>query len=1134
MQRIEEVMSHLFVIWTLSSAAIAAPTLPEGFFPQEVAPSLEWEAITGIAVAPDGRIFVAEKRGRIYVVLANVRLPTPFLEIESEVLNSGDRGLLGIALDPAFAENQRVYISYTVDPNGNGIDDDAEAFARLTRYTASAANQNIADPASRTVLVGESWSTGPASLSNSHTIGCLRFGLDGSLFMSAGDGALIANADAGGRNPQAFVPGKLNPLEDIGAFRSQWIGSLAGKVLRLDPETGGGLPSNPFYTGNPSDNPSRVWAYGLRNPFRFAVRPSTAGPDPSSPLPGVLYIADVGWVTWEELNVCAGPGQNFGWPCREGPVVEASYSAQTPAHHGCSSIGTADNPSLPAAPLIYWHHTSPSQSSQPDLVGKAASCVAFYTADRYPPEYQGACFFGDYEQSWIRRARVDDQNTLVDITDFATAAEGPVDIVTDPLTGDLLYVSILRSQIWRLRYGTATGDPVAVASANPTSGGAPLEVQFSSAGTSDPDGDPLTLVWLFGDGTVSAEPDPVHTYGTPGVYRAVLSVTDPHGGLGTTTVEVDVGDPGGPNHPPTALIIEPTEGGTFFPGVELFLRGTGTDAEDPTSSLQLTWEVVLHHNTHIHPDWLTFTGPTASFIPADHDDGTGVWFEVVLKVRDSGGLTGTQRTNVYPEGGALVLDNGEPGTSKTGSWPISGGLDPYGPNSLYAKVAGNTYTYTFQLASPGIYRIYAWWTEFDSRTTAAPYTIYHQAGTDSVTVNQQLGRGQWNYLGTHTFGSTAVVKLTGVGGNLTVCADAILLLPEHHQPEQPPLAQIDDISPAAAITGELVSFTGHGETTGTIQGYEWVSNIDGVIGTQPSFTTSSLSFGTHVIRFRVEDDREVWSEAAEAQLQVDLAPEVIIDNGGPGTSSTGVWISSGGTGAYGGGSLYSKIIGPTYVWQALLTQAGTYDVYAWWTAYASRTSAARYTIAAQTGAVSVTVDQRSSGGQWNLLGTVTFGAVGKVTLASSGAGVSTSADAVRFVLRGAGPPLPLVLDTGDPGTTFTGTWLVSGAANPYGGGSLYAKSSTSSYTYTFSLAQPGSYEVLAWWTTIASRSASVPYTVTHDAGATTVQKNQLLDSGQWNSLGTFHFTGSATIRIDALPDGKSYCADAVSVRRVAD
>src|SRR5262249_19721488 len=152
-----------------------------------------------------------------------------------------------------------------------------EAFGRLTRYTASAGGPNIADPASRKVLLGKNWSTGPASLSNSHTIGCLRFGLDGSLFMSAGDGALITNVDAGGRNPLAFGPGKLDPLEDIGAFRSQWIGSLAGKVLRLNPDTGGGLSSNPFYTGDASDNASRVWAYGLRNPFRFAVRPGTAG-----------------------------------------------------------------------------------------------------------------------------------------------------------------------------------------------------------------------------------------------------------------------------------------------------------------------------------------------------------------------------------------------------------------------------------------------------------------------------------------------------------------------------------------------------------------------------------------------------------------------------------------------------------------------------------------------------------------------------------------------------------------------------------------------------------------------------------------------------------------------------------------
>jgi glucose/arabinose dehydrogenase len=166
------------------------------------------------------------------------------------------------------------------------VDDDGPAFGRLTRYTASSSNLNVADPSSRKVLIGETWTTGVPSLYNTHTIGCLRFGNDGSLLISTGDGAHAEVADAGGKDPTGFGPGRTDPIEDIGAFRSQWIGSLAGKILRVDPETADGLPTNPFYTGNPKDIASRVWAYGLRNPYRFTVRPGTGSLDPLQPAPG--------------------------------------------------------------------------------------------------------------------------------------------------------------------------------------------------------------------------------------------------------------------------------------------------------------------------------------------------------------------------------------------------------------------------------------------------------------------------------------------------------------------------------------------------------------------------------------------------------------------------------------------------------------------------------------------------------------------------------------------------------------------------------------------------------------------------------------------------------------------------------
>jgi glucose/arabinose dehydrogenase/PKD repeat protein len=1121
--------------WVLSVAALGAPVLPTGFTAQDIAPSGVWESITGLAFAPDGRILVIEKRGVVHIVEHGLKRPEPFLDLETETLNNGDRGLLGIALDPRFSENHRVYLLYTVDPNGDGVDDDGPAFGRLTRYTASSSNLNVADPSSRKVLIGETWTTGVPSLYNTHTIGCLRFGNDGSLLISTGDGAHAEVADAGGKDPTGFGPGRTDPIEDIGAFRSQWIGSLAGKILRVDPETADGLPTNPFYTGNPKDIASRVWAYGLRNPYRFTVRPGTGSLDPLQLHPGMLLIAEVGWRTWEEINVCNNAGANFGWPCHEGPVVEATYSTLTPSHHGCTTMGTPTNPSAPTDPIIYWHHTVPSLSSATGLVGKASTAVTFYTGTAYPSQYWGAAFFGDYERGWIRAARIDANGQLLLVSDFATDGEAPVDLMSDPVSGDLFYISILRNKIWRIRYGVSGVPPVAQAAASTTSGLAPLTVSFSSEGSNDPDGTPITFAWDFGDGAISTEANPVHTYSTPGLYSAFLLVEDRDGGQSSSVLQIEATGVNGGNHPPVARILEPADTSKYYPRAPVFLKATATDADDPLSSLSFTWEIALHHNTHVHPTWLVLTGPEVSFLPGDHDDGTGIWLEVILHVRDPAGAVDVQRVSIFPDATPLVIDNGAPGTSFVGTWTVSGGSLPYGLNSLYSKTVGHKYIYSFQLPRAGIYRVFGWWTVYSSRPTAAPYTITHALGESTVLVDQTRGADAWNYLGLYSFGSTAKVTIGVAPGGFATCADAILLLPVLSG-NLPPLAHIDSITPNLTTKGTSVAFVGHGEDDGTIAATTWESNLDGVISNAPSFSTSSLRVGTHTIQFRVQDDAGVWSEAATSTVRVldtTGGVELIVDNGGPGTSSFGVWSLSSTSGAYGGSSVFSKLASDSYFFETALPSSGIYEVYAWWTSTVNRASAAPHVIATQAGDVTVNVDQRAGGGRWNLLGTFNLPSVGKVTVRGMGGGPSTSADAVRFVKPSGETPTHLILDNGSPGTSFTGTWTSSGGASPYGGSSVYAKNLAAKYTYAFSVPAPGQYEIQAWWTTLASRSPAVSYVIAHANGTTTVAVDQRSRGGQWNSLGTFQLGATATVTIVAKADGLSYCADAVCLKKIA-
>src|SRR4030095_5772279 len=237
------------------------------------------------------------------------------------------------------------------------------------------------------------------------------------------------------------------------------------------------------------------------------------------------------------------------------------------------------------------------------------------------------------------------------------------------------------------------------------------------------------------------------------------------------------------NRAPVASILLPADGSTFHADSVIELEGAAVD-EDPPESLEFAWEVVLHHNTHIHPGWLRLTGRHASFITRDHDDGTGIWLEIILAVTDSQGLTGTRKASICPPPPELVIDDGDARASSTGTWLVSDAYGPYGPQSLYSKRAGDTYTYDFALAAPGLYKVYAWWTVGSTRTQAAPYTIHHRGGDDTVLVDQRDERAidLWSYLGTYRFDDTARVTITAVGTDRSTRADAVCFLPLPDEP----------------------------------------------------------------------------------------------------------------------------------------------------------------------------------------------------------------------------------------------------------------------------------------------------------------------------------------------------------------
>lgn len=339
----------LAITWMLAATPCAVATPPAGFVVDSIGGS--FDCVVGAIGIGDGRVLAWERTGKLWMIdQSGVRASTPVLDISDEVQGGGDGGLLGLALHPKFPIQPDVFLLYAVDrhhllyagtPAYNRSTNlyYKATIGRITRYSLDKANNlSTALPASRKVLIGSSATNGIPILHSSHMIGSIMFGSDGSLLASTGDNANFSVIDTGGAAlnanvTDALADGIIRPEEDVGAFRSQMIDSLCGKILRIDPETGSGLSSNPWFDpAGPNRARSKVWALGLRNPFRVTIVPESGSHDPGDANPGTLLIGDVGWgkPNSEKVYVVKRGGLNMGWPLYEGfaPILEF-WQAQT-------------------------------------------------------------------------------------------------------------------------------------------------------------------------------------------------------------------------------------------------------------------------------------------------------------------------------------------------------------------------------------------------------------------------------------------------------------------------------------------------------------------------------------------------------------------------------------------------------------------------------------------------------------------------------------------------------------------------------------------------------------------------------------------------------------------------------------
>jgi glucose/arabinose dehydrogenase len=436
--------------------------VPAGFNAEAVA--AEVHSPTAIDFTDSGDMYVALRDGKV-MRLDHEFGEAPFataaqadmdevLDIEN-LVNSGpnDHGLTGLVLDPGFESNGFFYAYYTVQKADTFED---RTVARVTRYHVGAGGTvELSDPLNKTIVGADAPApdTGDPSTNDTcppsptsdclpsdhytHSSGGMKFGSDGKLWLSTPDGATPDGIEANGT--------------DFLSLRAINPDSLAGKILRVDPATGEGVPGNPEYAteSNKMSPRARTWAMGFRNPFRIAERPGS---------PGSWYATDVGWGAWEEVDVIpgtatAGTVPNFGWPCYEG-TPDSPYKTLYPGE--CSFPD-------PIAPL--WEYDSSG-------VDHAAIGSAFYTGNAYPTPWkpgsgEAAFYYGDYPDGDITMVKTDSNDQIVEPDGVQTFAKGftsPVMVTegpvarTDPGGDRALYLVDLgpfdepAGKIWRFTY----------------------------------------------------------------------------------------------------------------------------------------------------------------------------------------------------------------------------------------------------------------------------------------------------------------------------------------------------------------------------------------------------------------------------------------------------------------------------------------------------------------------------------------------------------------------------------------------------------------------------------------------------------------------------------------------------------
>ena len=671
-----------------------------------------------IAVLPDRRVLSTARDGRVFLTTPD---GVTTLAAQVPVYSHDEDGLQGIAVDAGFATNNWVYLYYApplTTPAGDAPTTAADPAAFepfkghnvLSRFKFSGGSLDLASgqkilevPADRGICC--------------HAGGEIDFDAAGNLYISTGDDANPFESD--GYSPIDERPTR-NPAFDAQRSSAN-TNDLRGKLLRIAIQDDPATPTVAEYTSpagtlvpeaQDTTNSTRpeIYAMGFRNPFRFSVDKATGnvllgdyGPDAGAP----GAFGPGGQV---EFNLIKQAG-NYGWPYCTGDNSAANtytnrtftgagmndpagarFDCQAPVNDSPRNTGRTQLPPAQAAWIPYDNCSVPEFGcgSESPMGGPTYDDDPNLQSDTKVPEYyDGKKFLYEWGRGWIKT-----------VTENADGSRGAIEPFFDSMTltrpmalefgpegslyvldyGSGFFFGDENSGLYRIDYVQGKRAPIAVASATPDSGTAPLTVQFSSAGSRELDtGDSITSYeWDFqNDGTVdSTQLNPTFTYQQNGTYTARLTVTDTTGKTGTATVPISVG-----NTRPQVRIELPANGGFFDYGDPVRFRVTVTDPEDGTiDCAKVRVDTSLGHNDHSHGDQ-SFTACEGTFtIPAAWEDETQYSTYIVsASYTDGGGapgtspLTGTAQAILQPKTLQAEFFSGQSGVDVFDKGPASGG-----------------------------------------------------------------------------------------------------------------------------------------------------------------------------------------------------------------------------------------------------------------------------------------------------------------------------------------------------------------------------------------------------------------------------------------------------------------------------